>query len=125
MYYSEMGSSAHNKIFELLEFDRYAQSAGMRTKAMKKDEPAAVRKTAPVLEEKTMDIRESIEDVITSWLIDVIGQERGEHDVNMLNDHFNNVLKERGILDNAITFARQKYSYYRDQKSNLEENSAA
>lgn len=117
MYYTEMGSSAHDKIFELLEFDKYAQMAGIRNASEKKEEPSAVRKTAPLLEEKTMDIRLDIEDVITSWLIDVIGQERGEHDVHVLDDNFNNVLSERGILQNAISFARHKYSYFKNKET--------
>lgn len=112
MYRCDIGSTAQEHIYDLLEFDKIAQTTGMYSHA--KVEPTAVRDISPQLQEATMTLRECIEDKICAWLVDTIAQERGEHDVYKLNSFFNNVLSERGILDTAIERAREKYSYSHD-----------
>lgn len=96
-----MGSLALTKIYDLLELDKMLLAVGMRTE---KDDPAPVRSIQGTRVQRTMDLRESVEDEIAAWLDAIRDQEARipggveRSDVHTIDEHFNGILAKRSIL---------------------------
>lgn len=105
MFKKDMGSTAHDRIYDILELDNLLQSIGMYRC---KDEPSSVRKVAPDRMEATMTLREFLEDEITAWLKESKKQENGTNDIKYIDELLNHQLSERGILQRAMEDNKKK-----------------
>lgn len=98
MFATDMGSLAYQNIYDLMEIDK---SLMFQSDTKIKDMPSGVSKLHPHLMDKLMDARETVNDVITQWLVAVIIQERGTKDIENIDNKMNNILTKRGIIDDA------------------------
>lgn len=95
---TDMGSEAYQELFSLIELDNKL----MESTTIDKNLPLTVSRFSEQRVDGILELRESIENEIVSWLGLVIDQERGREDADKLNSMFNNKLSDNGTLHTAL-----------------------